>query len=58
MLPSAWTVTDQHGGIELPKTAALASRSLNHIPGPTRIDTALHGGFTVHLPDRAGYDLC
>ncbi|KAH3841023.1 hypothetical protein DPMN_114483 [Dreissena polymorpha] len=61
MLPSFRIFTDQHGSFELPKTAVFVSRRPKDIPERsrhTRIDTELHGGFMIHMPDCAGYDPC
>ncbi|KAH3752778.1 hypothetical protein DPMN_187404 [Dreissena polymorpha] len=34
------------------------SRKLPGVPGPTRIDTELQGGYTVYMSDHSGYDPC
>ncbi|KAH3736393.1 hypothetical protein DPMN_042956 [Dreissena polymorpha] len=42
MLPSSRNVTDEHGSLELLKTAVLASRSPKHIPeSQVNIKTAI-----------------
>ncbi|KAH3778171.1 hypothetical protein DPMN_179624 [Dreissena polymorpha] len=47
--------TDEHGSFELPLNAVLASgsqRTKPDVPGPTRVDKEIHGGYTVYMPDR------
>ncbi|KAH3859484.1 hypothetical protein DPMN_102301 [Dreissena polymorpha] len=55
MLSFSLNVTGENDNLELPKTAVLACRNPEDIAGPTRINTNLHVGYTVHMPDRAGY---
>ncbi|KAH3843843.1 hypothetical protein DPMN_117374 [Dreissena polymorpha] len=45
--------------INFPKLSCLlpgSPRTIPICPRPTRIDTKLHGCYTVYMPDRAGYE--
>ncbi|KAH3784671.1 hypothetical protein DPMN_162635 [Dreissena polymorpha] len=57
-------VQDRHGStlqFEHSKFAVFFFRSPKDIPGhpmTLKVDKELHGGYTVHIPDRAEYDPC
>ncbi|KAH3692538.1 hypothetical protein DPMN_193087 [Dreissena polymorpha] len=56
MLSSSRTGKDQHGNFELPKTAALASRSDKDISRTFQEIFGSTRSYTVHMPDHRGYN--
>ncbi|KAH3881350.1 hypothetical protein DPMN_005275 [Dreissena polymorpha] len=48
-------ITNQHVSFELPKTWPPGAPSTD-VPGPTKIDTQLHGGYKIQMPNRVEYD--
>ncbi|KAH3776051.1 hypothetical protein DPMN_177464 [Dreissena polymorpha] len=61
MVLSSRIVTDQHGSFEHPKLPCWppgAPRTFPDVPRLTRIDTELHGGYTVRMPEHPGYEPC
>ncbi|KAH3881619.1 hypothetical protein DPMN_005545 [Dreissena polymorpha] len=51
-IPDGAIIPDRHGSIRQFCKVPGAPRTLSDVPGPTRIDTELHGGYTFHIPDQ------